>query len=480
MRFSGLFSILFVNFAVALVEPDEEGVLVLDDNNFDQALSENENLLVEFYAPWCGHCKSLAPHWARAAKSLVSEPVKLAKCDATIATKLAERFGIRGFPTIKFFKYGQSSEYGGGRTAPEIINWVTKKIGPPTTTLATAEDLDEIDEANDVFVLGVFSSSDSPASKVFSEIAATDDTLTYASTTSSEVKDRLAVSGDAIIIIKDFDEKRADLQIGSVLDIEAARKFIAGNSIPLVQEFSMESSKKIFSSSIKKHVLFFTSKSKEHHTPTVKVFSEVANEWKGQVLVVNVPSSEEKVLDFFGIKTEDLPVMILADMGGEGQMKKYPYSGAISQPEVSSFLSKYFEGGLEPTLKSEVVLPEDTTGDVVILKGSSFNDLVINNTKDVLVEFYAPWCGHCKKLEPTWNALGAALKKSKDVVIAKMDATANEIDVKGVEVRGYPSIFFFKGSDKSKPVKYESGREVSDFIQYLKENGSNTVEHDEL
>ena len=71
---------------------------------------------------------------------------------------------------------------------------------------------------------------------------------------------------------------------------------------------------------------------------------------------------------------------------------------------------------------------------------------MINNNNDVLIEFYAPWCGHCKKLAPTWDELGARMAKVPTVTIAKCDATANEFDVEGLNIKGFPSIFYFAAS----------------------------------
>jgi len=284
-----------------------------------------------------------------------------------------------------------------------------------------------------------------------------------------------------VVIIKSFDDLRSDFVVGSSFDSEAVASFIGANSTPLIQTFTPETSKKIFSSPIQQHVLFFTNKDSDHHAHSMATYATVAAQFKGKTLFVNVPSSETKVMEFFGITESQVPTMVLADLGSESGIKKFPYSGEVDVTMITAHVQDFLDGKLVPHLKSEDVLPEDTAGDVVVVKGKSFADIVLDNDKDVLIEFYAPWCGHCKKLAPTWEELAAKMKKINDkVVIAKFDGTANEIDVPGVAVKGFPSIFFFKGNDKTNPIRYEKGREVDDFVAYLKENGHNSFDHDEL
>ncbi|KAL4217734.1 Protein disulfide-isomerase A6 [Mactra antiquata] len=128
-------------------QADPADVIELTDSNFQEKVLNSDDIwLVEFFAPWCGHCKNLAPQWAQAATDLKGK-VKLGALDATIHTVMASRYGVRGYPTIKYFpggkKDGEAQEYDGGRTASDIVNWASQKVAenvpPPDVNEVTSD-----------------------------------------------------------------------------------------------------------------------------------------------------------------------------------------------------------------------------------------------------------------------------------------------------------------------------------------------------
>lgn len=105
----------------------EDAVQILDEASFDAELMKSSDYwLVEFYAPWCGHCKKLAPDWKKAAKDLKGK-ARLGAVDCDVEKALCSKYDVKGFPTIKVFKEGGSSkveDYNGARDADGIVSFV--------------------------------------------------------------------------------------------------------------------------------------------------------------------------------------------------------------------------------------------------------------------------------------------------------------------------------------------------------------------
>lgn len=112
-----------------------ESVNVLDPKTFDKVVfNSNKPALVEFYAPWCGHCKNLAPVYEELAASFssYSDKVTVANVDADNHKELGKKFGVTGFPTLKWFDGKPGSEpedYKGGRDLESLSSFITEKTG---------------------------------------------------------------------------------------------------------------------------------------------------------------------------------------------------------------------------------------------------------------------------------------------------------------------------------------------------------------
>jgi len=127
----------------------KDDVVELTSNNFDDLVMGSKDLwLVEFFAPWCGHCKTLAPQWAKASTELKGE-AKLGAVDATVHADLGQRFAVQGYPTIKYFPAGsknpEGEAYEGGRTANDIVAFVKDKL---SENAAPPEVLELLEQAN--------------------------------------------------------------------------------------------------------------------------------------------------------------------------------------------------------------------------------------------------------------------------------------------------------------------------------------------
>jgi len=462
-----LAGLLFLGAALGEITK-EEGVLVLTEKNFQEALDANEFILVEFYAPWCGHCKSLAPEYAKAAGTLAEKgsSIALAKLDATEEPKIAEQFEVRGYPTLKFFRNGKDTEYNGGRTADTIVSWLEKKTGPAAKTLATVDEAKAFVADNDIAVIGFFDSVDSDGAKVFLAAAGNMDDFPFGIATEAAVLAEYKAAG--VVIFKNFDEGRNDLE-GEVTE-ESVAAFVAGNSLPLVVDFSQDTAQKIFSGDIKSHLLLFMSAAAEDHAAKVDILRGIAKDHKGQMLFVTINTDEEdhkRIMEFFGMEESELPSMRIIKL--EEDMSKFkPTSTELSDSNIRAFVKSYLAGDLKAHLMSEDI-PEDWDKEPVkVLVAKNFEEVAKDTTKDVLIEFYAPWCGHCKQLTPIWDKLGEKYKDDESILIGKMDSTVNELE--DIKVQGFPTIKLIQ-KETNKIIDYNGERTLEGFVKFLESGG---------
>jgi protein disulfide-isomerase A6 len=148
---------VFVALVLCVALVSASSVVELTPENFDSVVDGSKSVFVEFFAPWCGHCKNLAPVWDELGEAMKSQSeVVIAKVDADAHRSLGERYGVSGFPTLKLFKKGGSTtapeDFNGGREIDDLVKFVNENTGargrvakaPSKVTVLTPENFDQV------------------------------------------------------------------------------------------------------------------------------------------------------------------------------------------------------------------------------------------------------------------------------------------------------------------------------------------------
>jgi len=449
-------------------DPSEVDVEVLTTDNFDSFI-ENDFVLVEFYAPWCGHCKKLVPEYAEAATTLKSSgsPVKLGKVDATVETSLGEKFAIRGYPTLKFFRGGKPVDYDGGRTAADIVQWVTKKSGPPSRRLSTQDEIKSVLSGSGTRTVAYITDEDQVS--LWEEVAGGEKVQNFAffhisdSSLFGENKEgtvELHKDGEDVIRY-DGNFKASELT-----------QWLLVEGFPLVDELSQDSWNRFTKSGLDLLAVF--QKEKDN-----SIALSVAKAHKGDIIVTT--STQLEIATQWGSTGNVVPTAVyVSSAGGQPSFVVWNEESNVefNAESLSTFVAGARDGSYETFIKSEPI-PENNDGPVTILVGKNF-DSIVKAGKDVLVEFYAPWCGHCKKLAPVFDELGEHFQNDANVVVAKMDATANGTP-KGISIQGFPTLIFWNANNEQEA--YSGERDLATlkkFIDSHRTSAPSTVEKQDL
>nr|XP_039271596.1 protein disulfide-isomerase A3-like [Styela clava] len=469
MKLLGIFACLV---AVAM----GSDVIELTDNDFKNKIGTYDIALVEFFAPWCGHCKRLAPEYEKAATALKSDKSSavLIKVDCTANTGTCGEYGVSGYPTLKIFQGGKmASDYSGPREADGIVKHMKKASQPATTDLKDVEAFEKFKTGDSGVLIGFFSSADDDDFKAFSSASsALRDHYTFGHSFNADVSKKAGFKGGDVVyyraqhMISKFEE--AVVKMDGKVETETIRSFLKKNYNGLCGHLTPDNA-----DSFKKPLLtaFYNVDYKKNVKGT--------NYWRNRVMKFgandkDITLSVASVDDFGQLLTDvglqdkfsEKPVVMIRD----DKDKKYIMEEEFSTDNLKAFVKAYIDGKLTAKIKSEPV-PESQDGPVTVVVGESFDQIVNDQNKDVLIEFYAPWCGHCKSLAPKFDELGEKLKAVDDLVIAKMDATANEVP-SNYQVSGFPTIYWAPKDNKENPVKYNGGREVQNFVDYIKQHSS--------
>lgn len=455
--------------AEAAKDASESGdVVVATKDNFEEIIAGDHLTLVKFYAPWCGHCKKMAPDFKEAATELKGKAT-LVDVDATVEKSLAEKYGIRGFPTLKLFSNGELlSDYKGSRSKEDIVKYIERSSLPSVVDIKDADSLSTFMKENKGKTM-VFGSGLDKLTANFKKLSMSirdnmPDSISFASVPDgSYLKDLVSdkIAPDSILLNRD--DGTFETYDG---DSDGLDSWLQVAALPLFAELSRTNAGMY--TELDKPILMLFQDPEKKDEEVNKIIREVATlSRKEGVPFTWINSVELKSFaDHLGV-SDKTPALAVYEFKSD---TKYVFNDEFNKENLSAWVSKIAKGEIKATMKSEAI-PATNDEPVKIVVGDSWKEIVQDESKDVLIEQYAPWCGHCKQLEPIYKDLATKLGDVKTLVIAKMDATKNDAP-KEYKAQGFPTLHFFPaGSTTGKP--YEGGRTLKDFVKFLQENATN-------
>lgn len=461
-------------------------VLELNNDNTQKAINENEFVLVLGYAPWDVRSAELMPRFAEAASALneLKSQTLMSKIDAERYPKVASNLGIKGYPTLLLFVNGTSQPYTGGFSTEEIVIWVSKKTGTPIIRLNSIDEANNFLQKHSMFAVGLFDKFEGTDYEEFVKAATTDNEIQFVETCNPQIANALfsdvKSSKPFLGLVKSEPERYASYE--DAFEKDKILQFLNDNKFPLVIFLTELNSVKVYSSD-KLQVYVFAEE--DDFKKLLEPFQDAARKFKSKIMFVFVDIKDDNLakpfLTLFGLEdSEDTLVTAFDYKTGA----KYLLDSDPTPEKIEEFGSGLLKGSVPPFYKSQDI-PNNKGADILTVVGKTFDDLVLSNSKNIILEIHTPWCLNCETTTKQVEKLAKHFKGLENLVFARIDASVNEHPK--LEVDDYPTLLFYPVNNKSNPIKLptkSSSKDLAILInKHLKEQtheGDQRVAKDEL
>lgn len=262
----------------------------------------------------------------------------------------------------------------------------------PAVSILSKDNLEEFKTADKVVLVAYIDAEDKAWNETYTTVAeALRESFLFGATNDATLAKAEGVTIPSLVLYKSFDEGK-NVYDGKV-DADSIEKFAKTASIPLIGEVGPQTYSGYMAAGIPLAYIF--AETPEQRTELATLLKPIAEKHRGAINFATIDAKSFGAhAGNLNLKTDSFPAFAVQETV---KNLKFPYSQdqEITFEAIDSFVKDFVDGKIEPSIKSEPI-PESQNSPVHVVVAHTYNDIVLDDSKDVLIEFYAPWCGHCK------------------------------------------------------------------------------------
>uniref|UniRef100_A0A8C6WUC6 Zgc:136472 n=1 Tax=Neogobius melanostomus TaxID=47308 RepID=A0A8C6WUC6_9GOBI len=440
----------------------EDGLLHLNNGNFNKALSEYKQLLVHFSTPMSADLHKVSEAFEEAAAQLQGSDVTFARVDAVKEQDLAQDLNATHPPFIRLYLSGDKHSPVPcpiPTTSSSIATWLKRRTGSPADLIT-----DDI-QSDELLVVGFFKALDEAYAQVFYEAAVELPDLTFALTQKHDAISKYGLGDDVVLVLKKSRLMQA-YRMRPETNKEELIVFITVFQMDPVTEYTGQTVSQILTSPVRNHALLFVRKSSPDFSVIYAAFDRAAAAFRLKVLFVLVNVDEPRngrLLEYFRVRDFEAPLIRIVNL--TDHVTYHLPSQTLDEETIIKFCQDYLDGNAKPKMQSEPVPEGWDTKPVKQLVGSTLENVAFHPNNTAFVLFYLPYSPESRAVFPLWEELAEAFEDQENVVIARIDASANDINMS--MHRQYPSFCLFPALYAERVVVYTGKLRVKDLVKFV-------------
>ncbi|XP_023560141.1 protein disulfide-isomerase-like protein of the testis [Octodon degus] len=450
---------------------EEQDLLVLTPPGLAQMLNETRFLMVLFHNPSSKQSRNLAQELGKAVRMMGKgkNGIGFGKVDITVEKELKQEFDIKKAPELKLFFEGNRSEpisCKGVVESAALVVWLRRQISQKAFLFNNSLQVANFVQSRPVVIIGFFQDLEEEVAEMFYDVIKDFPELTFGVVAIKNAIGRFHVVLDSVLVFKKGRVVNRQELINDSTYKQDLNGVIRKHLTDFVIEYNTQNKDLIYEMNILNHMLLFVSRKSESYRVILQHYKLASKEFQNKILFIVVDVDEQRsrhVLEYFQVTKFAVPSVQILNLSSDARYKMP--SDEINYENFKTFGRSFLNKTAKKHQPSEEIPKYWDQGLVKQLVGKNFNIVVFDKERDVFVMFYAPWSEKCMVLFPLLEELGRKYQNHSTVTIAKIDITANDIQLMNPDQ--YPFFRLFP-TDSEQAVPYtgeHTVKGISDFLE---------------